>query len=65
MTIQAHPEFKIEFNRQLLQIRKSTVIPQDLAKQAITALSDKNAHTDSSRFGERMAEFFIRHARAS
>jgi len=65
MTMQAHPEFEIEYNRQLLQIRKSMVIPENLADQAIAVLSDENTHTDSDRFGEQMAEFFITHHRAS
>ena len=65
MTIQAHPEFEKKFNRQLLQARKTTVIPEDLADQAIVVLRDEKTHTDSARFGEQMAEFFISHHRAS
>jgi len=65
MTIQAHPEFDKDFNRQLLQARKTTVIPEGPADRAIEILSDPNTHTDSSRFGEQIAQFFIAHQRTA
>jgi len=61
MTIQAHPEFQKDFNQQLLQARKTTVIPEDSADLAIEILGDPNKHTDSARFGEQIAQFFIIH----
>ena len=58
LTIQAHPEFQTEFNRQLLEARKTSVIPKDLAYTAIKELSDQDTQGDSDRFGNRLSEFF-------
>lgn len=59
ITIQAHPEFKMEFNRVLLEARKSTVIPEALAHTAIEELDAQNARTDSERFGASLSNFFL------
>jgi GMP synthase-like glutamine amidotransferase len=61
LTIQAHPEFQTEFNRQLLEVRKSNVIPEDLAHTAIEELNQQDAQEDSDRFGIRLSEFFKSH----
>jgi GMP synthase-like glutamine amidotransferase len=65
LTIQAHPEFQTEFNRQLLEVRKTSVIPEALAHTAIEALDEQDAQQDSSRFGASISEFFKAHQIAS
>lgn len=64
MTIQAHPEFQKEFNRQLLKIRKTSVIPEALANKAIEQLSDSGIQVDSDRFGASIRDFFQSHRQA-
>jgi len=61
LTIQAHPEFKTEFNRQLLDARKTSVIPEDLADSAIKELHEQDAQHDSDRYGARLSKFFLSH----
>jgi len=61
LTIQAHPEFRAEFNRQLLEARKTSVIPGDLANTAIEALREQDAQEDSDRFGAKLSDFFKSH----
>jgi GMP synthase-like glutamine amidotransferase len=61
MTVQAHPEFQNEFNRQLLSVRKSTVIPEPLANDAIKKLGDQDTQADSDRFGASLVDFFMSH----
>jgi GMP synthase-like glutamine amidotransferase len=61
MTIQAHPEFQNEFNRQLLSVRKSTVISEPLANEAIKKLDNQDAQSDSDRFGASVVAFFMSH----
>jgi GMP synthase-like glutamine amidotransferase len=58
LTIQAHPEFDTEFNRHLLEVRKTSVIPEPLAHKAIEALNEPAVLADSNRFGEWIVEFF-------
>jgi GMP synthase-like glutamine amidotransferase len=61
MTIQAHPEFRNEFNRQLLTARKSSVIPEPLANKAINELEEVKTQADSDRFGAGLGAFFKSH----
>lgn len=58
LTIQAHPEFSTDFNRRLLDARKTSTLPADLANRAIEKLAQA-PHTDSQRFAAQVAEFFI------
>jgi len=57
MTIQAHPEFSNDFNVQLLQARKTSVLPADQADVAIGQLQQCDAQAGSQRFASRMARF--------
>ncbi len=61
MTIQAHPEFENEFNRQLLTTRKTSTIPEPLANKAIKALDEIKTQADSDRFGASIRDFFKSH----
>ena len=60
MTIQAHPEFVNEFNQQLLQARRTSVLPEGLADEAINELQKRNAIADSSQFASWMGAFLER-----
>ncbi len=59
MTIQAHPEFKNDFNRKLLEARKSSVVPEDLADMAIDHLQTRDAQSDSKQFAGWMGDFLL------
>ncbi len=61
LTIQAHPEFQADFNRQLLEVRKTSVIPEALAHRAIEELNEQDAQHDSNRYGANISEFFKAH----
>ena len=58
MTIQAHPEFERAFNHQLLEARKTSVIPEVLANEAIIELNAQEPKTDSDHFGAGLVDFF-------
>lgn len=60
MTIQAHPEFKNDFNCQLLQARKSSVVPEGLADEAIGHLGQRDAQADSSQFAGWIGDFLTK-----
>lgn len=62
LTIQAHPEFLPDFNRELLAIRRSVVIPEELADRALKQLEycETETASGSARFSQWMGDFFIR-----
>ncbi len=55
MSIQPHPEFSQDFIRDLVEIRRGSVIPED---QAAAALSDLQRENNAKDFAAQMAEFF-------
>jgi len=62
MTIQAHPEFENEYNRLLLEARRASVVPEDLADAAISHLQSRDALADSNQFAGWMGDFFCKSA---
>lgn len=58
LTIQAHPEFSLDINRRLLEVRKSSVIPEALANDAIAVLANPDTISESDLFGAGIARFF-------
>lgn len=59
MTIQAHPEFQNDYNSQLLQARRASVVPEDQADEAIDRLRHRDAQADSKRFARLMGDFLL------
>lgn len=57
LTIQAHPEFTLEFEDVLVNARKGTVVPLDVAEQGLATLRQPGAATDSSEVARWMAAF--------
>jgi len=60
MSIQPHPEFSADFQREIISLRKGEVIPDEIASEALNGLG---APTDSDLFGRWITQFF-RHAAA-
>jgi GMP synthase-like glutamine amidotransferase len=58
LTIQAHPEFSNEFNRELLDARDISTVPESLTIKAMDQLANKDAQVDSDRFGASISKFF-------
>lgn len=60
MSVQPHPEFDAEFERGIITARRGSVIPEELADQALAGV---DGPTDSDLFGGWIVNFF-RHAAA-
>ena len=63
MTIQGHPEIKVDYNRHLLAARRDTVGPPKRVDQAMEELEQGEQTTDSECFGQWMGQFFNDSAR--
>lgn len=57
LTFQAHPEFTVEYEDELVNARKGTVVPLDVAEQGLETLRQPGAATDSSDVARWMAAF--------
>jgi len=57
MTFQAHPEFMLDYETELLALRKGEVIPDDEADIALASCQAPNAKTDSLELAKWMAKF--------
>jgi len=58
MSVQPHPEFTADFQRDIINLRHGTAIPEATADEALAGLGGK---TDSDMFGRWITNFF-RHA---
>lgn len=57
LTLQAHPEFNIEYETRLVLSRRDDPIPPATADEALVGLNDESAHTDSLQVAQWMASF--------
>ncbi|SEQ07587.1 Glutamine amidotransferase class-I [Amphritea atlantica] len=57
LTVQAHPEFNLQFETDLVTIRKGAVIPDDIANAGLAQLQASDAATDSARVARWMVDF--------
>lgn len=57
LTIQAHPEFSVSYEKALLNLRKGSVIPEAAADQGLTTLRESDAFSDSLQVTMWMADF--------
>jgi len=60
MSIQPHPEFSADFEREIIELRRGDLIPDPIAQKA---LDEIDGPTDSDLFGRWITKFF-RHAAA-
>jgi GMP synthase-like glutamine amidotransferase len=62
LTIQAHPEFLVEFTKDLLNFRSEDgggYIPQEVVDKAICGLEDNPDRVESKQFAETVRRFFL------
>jgi len=60
LTMQAHPEFLVDFNKALLIQRSSTVIPKEIVDPALVELDGGYKDVDSDNFAQSMRNFLLR-----
>ncbi|MAD46250.1 MAG: glutamine amidotransferase [Oceanospirillaceae bacterium] len=60
MTFQAHPEFTIPYEQDLVAARKGSVVPDDVADEGLKTVCAAGAETDSVEVGKWMAAFLTR-----
>jgi len=56
LTLQAHPEFNIAYERELVQARRGVVVPEAVADKGLATLT-ADAKTDSARVAQWMLRF--------
>ncbi|WP_148862846.1 glutamine amidotransferase-related protein [Marinobacter fonticola] len=59
LTLQAHPEFNVDFETELLQARRDDPIPAEATDHALAGLGEASAHTDSLQVAHWMANFLL------
>ncbi len=62
LTMQAHPEFLVEFTKDLLNFRSEDgggYIPQEVVDKAICGLEDNPSRVESKHFAETIRRFFL------
>ncbi|WP_299205515.1 gamma-glutamyl-gamma-aminobutyrate hydrolase family protein [uncultured Amphritea sp.] len=57
LTVQAHPEFNLSFETDLVALRAGAVIPDDVCRAGLDQLRAENAATDSKRVARWMYDF--------
>ena len=60
LTIQAHPEFLVDFNKALLIQRSTSVIPKEIVDPALVELDRGYKDVDSDNFAQSMRNFLLR-----
>lgn len=60
LTFQAHPEFNLQYEDALVDLRKGAVIPDDTADAGLASLRQEGAATDSLVVAQWMADFLQR-----
>ena len=60
LTLQAHPEFNLQYEEALVKMRKGITIPEDTADAALATLHQDGAATDSVAVAHWMAGFLTR-----
>ena len=59
LTMQAHPEFKIDFTEALLNARREVIIPKEFTDPALKKLKEVPESVQSSQFAQTIREFFL------
>lgn len=61
LTFQAHPEFNLAYETDLVALRKGPVIPDEAADAGLATLRAEGAATDSVQVAGWMKQFMLRH----
>ena len=59
LTMQAHPEFMVDFTKDLLSARRDVTIPKEFVDPAMVGLEDNPDLVQSSHFAETIRRFFL------
>lgn len=59
VTLQAHPEFTLDFEQALLETYGGVTLPEDVSKTALHGLDAADAETDSSQIARWVRRFFL------
>ena len=59
LTMQAHPEFLVDFTKDLLNARRDVTIPKEFVDRAMIGLEDNPGLVQSSHFAETIRRFFL------
>jgi len=59
LTMQAHPEFLVDFTKDLLSARRDVTIPKEFVDPAMVGLEDNPGLVQSSHFAETIRRFFL------
>ena len=59
LTMQAHPEFKVEFIEALLNARREVIIPKEFTDPALKKLKEVPESVQSSQFAQTIRQFFL------
>ena len=57
--MQAHPEFLVDFTKDLLNARRDVTIPKEFVDRAMVGLEDNPSLVQSSHFAETIRRFFL------
>lgn len=61
LTFQAHPEFSMDYEIALIELRKTTAIPDDRAQPALEKLNQRDAREDGGLLSGWAVDFFRQH----
>ena len=59
LTMQAHPEFEVEFIEALLNARREIIIPKEFTDPALKKLKDEPKSVQSTQFAQTIRQFFL------
>ena len=59
LTMQAHPEFEVEFIEALLNARREVIIPKEFTDPALKKLKDEPKSVQSTQFAQTIRQFFL------
>ena len=59
LTMQAHPEFMVDFTKDLLSARRDVTIPKEFVDPAMVGLENNPGLVQSSHFAETIRRFFL------
>ena len=59
LTMQAHPEFLVDFTKALLTARRDVTIPKEFVDPALVGLNNNSDSVESNQFAETIRRFFL------
>jgi len=61
ISLQAHPEFDVKFEADLLSLRRGDTFPEDVTQSALKALGDVDVKTDQTKVASWLSNFLNKH----